>query len=140
MGGLVESRNSHAPVVGERESMVARGEGGELYHRGFPSPSHGPQVPDVNGDEPDRADEALAAYDIRAAGDAWNADTVIVDDELNQLFGRVPDGVLVEVFLDTCHSGTGLRAIDLLPGRMPKFLLPPSPAGGDDVIERRSVG
>lgn len=137
---LSDAQATKAAVVGELESMVTQAERGELDHLVFSYSSHGTQVPDVNGDEPDRADEALAAYDIRAAGDAWNADTVILDDELNQLFGRVPDGVLVEVFLDTCHSGTGLRAIDLLPGRMPKFLLPPSPAGVDDVNERRSVG
>jgi hypothetical protein len=34
--------------------------------------------------------------------------------------------VLLEVFLDTCHSGTGLKAVDLLPDRKPRFLPPPS--------------
>jgi hypothetical protein len=37
--------------------------------------------------------------------------------------------VLVEVILDTCHSGTGLKDIDLLPGRRPKFLPPPTVEG-----------
>jgi hypothetical protein len=73
------------------------------------------------------------------AGDAWDPDTVVVDDELRALFDRVPDGVLVEVFLDACHSGTGLRALDLLPGRRPKFLPPPTPAGLDVLADREPV-
>ena len=39
----------------------------------------------------------------------------------------------------TCHSGTGLRAMDLLPGRRPKFRPPPTPAGLDAVADLDSV-
>jgi hypothetical protein len=37
--------------------------------------------------------------------------------------------VLVEVILDTCNSGTGLKALDLLQGRRPRFIPPPTPLG-----------
>ena len=86
--------------------------------------------------EPDDLDEAFACYDIRQKGDQWDRDTVIVDDELHDLLARVPAGVLFEVLLDTCHSGTGLKDLDeimqaQLLGRKPRFLPPPTRKGLD---------
>jgi len=102
-------------------------------HIVFSFSSHGTQVPDSDGDEghpePDGADEAFACHDIAQKGDQWDTDTVIVDDELRVLFGRLPKGVLMEAFLDTCHSGDGLRAEDLLSGRRPRFVPPPTLKG-----------
>ena len=54
-------------------------------------------------------------------------DHVIIDDELRDLFAQLPSNVLLEAFLDTCHSGTGLRALDLLTNRKIRFIPPPSP-------------
>lgn len=95
----------------------------------FTFSSHGTQVPDTNGDEADGADEAFACHDIAANGDQWDPATVIVDDELRLLFDTLAKGVVLEVFLDTCHSGSGLKAEDLLSGRRPKFLPAPTLAG-----------
>ena len=63
--------------------------------------------------------------------EGWDRDTVIVDDELRELFASAPEGVLVEVLLDTCHSGSGTRDLDdiqrdLLRGRRPRYLPPPT--------------
>ena len=69
----------------------------------------------------------FACYDIRSGGEDWDRKTVISDDELRVLFERVPRGVLLEVLLDTCHSGTGLK--DLLPGQKARFLPPPTRRG-----------
>jgi len=69
---------------------------------------------------------------MAAADHGWNPKTVIVDDELRTLFAQVPADVLVEVYLDTCHSGSGLRAFEDLPGTTPKFLEPPTRDFGDD--------
>ena len=68
------------------------------------------------------------------SGEDWDRKTVIVDDELRDLFATVPEGVLLEVLLDTCHSGTGLKDLDdiqqaMLLGRRPRFLPPPTPQG-----------
>ncbi len=78
-------------------------------HLVFTFSSHGTQVPSAPGDadEPDGLDEAFACHDIKSNGDSWDRKTVIIDNELRDLFAKVPDGVLVEVLLDTCHSGTG---------------------------------
>jgi hypothetical protein len=105
-------------------------------HLVFTFSSHGTQVPSQpdDPDEPDGLDEAFACHDIKQSGDSWDRKTVIIDNELRDLFAKVPEGVLVEVLLDTCHSGTGLKDLDdiqqaMLLGRRPRFLPPPTPKG-----------
>ena len=64
---------------------------------------HGSQVPDRNGDETtDRLDEILCPYDLD-----W--DHPLTDDDLAAACAGVPQGALLTVILDCCHSGTGLR-------------------------------
>ena len=83
-------------------------------------------MPVTGGDEPDLAEEAFCPYDLAQDGGKWHPDHIITDDELNALFSSVPEHVTLEVFLDTCHSGIGIRAIDLLIDRKPRYLHPPS--------------
>jgi len=92
----------------------------------FSFSSHGTQVPDLEGDERDNADEAFCTYDTAVKDDAWDRDHLIVDDELCCLAALVPKSCLFEVFMDACHSGTGLRAMDFIMDRHPRFLPPPS--------------
>ena len=64
---------------------------------------HGSQVPDGNGDETtDRLDEILCPYDLD-----W--DHPLTDDDLAAACAGIPEGALLTVILDCCHSGTGLR-------------------------------
>jgi len=63
---------------------------------------HGTWVPDRDGDEPDRRDEALCPYDIRTRGP-------LLDDELFELFSDRARGVRVVLVSDSCHSGTVSR-------------------------------
>lgn len=89
---------------------------------------HGSQIRDRDGDElSDNMDELICPYDMD-----WDG-TFITDDDLNKTFKALPAGVLLEVFLDACHSGTGLREaglgrpVELGPknASMPRFLSPP---------------
>lgn len=59
---------------------------------------HGDQVPDTNGDENDKKDEALAAFD-----------RTIIDDELPPLWAKFRPGVRILMISDTCNSGTIFR-------------------------------
>ena len=54
-------------------------------------------------------DELICPHDMD-----WDG-TFITDDDLNSVFKEVPEGVVLEVFLDCCHSGTGLRSVGLEP-------------------------
>ena len=64
---------------------------------------HGSQVPDRNGDETtDHLDEILCPYDLD-----W--DHPLTDDDLAAACAHIPQGALLTVILDCCHSGTGLR-------------------------------
>lgn len=143
---LTDGEATKRRVMGELTALVDGAQPGD--HLVFSFSSHGTQVPnqtDDPHDEPDGLDEAFACYDIREADGQWDTDTVIVDDELRELFARLPDGVLLEVVLDTCHSGSGLRRLeevmqDLLLGRRPRFLPQPTPKEMERVRELRAAG
>lgn len=128
---LRDSAATKAAVLDRLGAAMDRAVAGELKHLVFTFSSHGTQVPDTSGDEADQADEAFATYDLDQAGDQWDPATLILDDELHDVLARAGSGVLVEVVLDTCHSGDGLKALDFLPGRRPRFLPPPTPIGLD---------
>lgn len=52
------------------------------------------------------------------------------------LFIQLPETVSLECFFDTCHSGTGIRGIDLLLSRKPRILPPPSLEAFEEVKVR----
>lgn len=79
--------------------------GDSLY---FHYSGHGSQMIDKDYDmeeEPDGKDEIICPSDLN-----WR-DKVIKDDDLRNIFSRVPKGCDVTVTLDCCHSGQGLRTL-----------------------------
>ena len=133
---LTDANATKRKVVATLTELVGKVKPGDQLV--FTFSSHGTQVPSAPGDadEPDGLDEAFACHDIKQSGDDWDRKTVIVDNELHDLFAQVPEGVLVEVLLDTCHSGTGLRDLDdimqaMVQGRRPRYLPLPTPRGVD---------
>jgi hypothetical protein len=62
---------------------------------------HGTWVPDRNGDEADRRDEAICPYDLDRG--------VIIDDELYGMFSVRARGARIVMISDSCHSGTVSR-------------------------------
>jgi len=106
--------------------MVDGAKSGKYSYLVYSHSGHGTQVADLSGDEPDRADEAFCPHDLATRGSRWSPDHIITDDELHDLFVQLPTDTLLEVFLDTCHSGTGLKAADVLLDRKPRYIPPPS--------------
>lgn len=137
---LLDAQATKANIVAELKAMVEGAKAGNYSYLVFSLSSHGTQVPDVHGDEPDRADEAFCPHDLAQAGNEWDRKHIIIDDELRDLFVQLPPNVLLEAYLDTCHSGTGLRAIDLLLDRKPRYLPPPSIEAFKQVEGKRPRG
>ena len=72
---------------------------------------HGTQIPDLNGDEPDGWDEALATADVKPPMLTTEEDLKLVlsDDDIGELLGRFKTKNVTVIF-DSCHSGTAVRA------------------------------
>jgi len=71
--------------------------------RVFHYAGHGSQVEDLDHDEPDGADECLVPIDEHEAG-------VLTDDQLSEIYARVPQGDNLTLLMDCCFSGTAQRA------------------------------
>ena len=61
---------------------------------------HGGQVPDIDGDEPDRLDETLCLYDGQCT-----------DDLLGAALALIPEKRKVTFTTDSCNSGSNYRAL-----------------------------
>ncbi len=137
---LTDAQATKANIMTNLKSMVDGAKAGKYGYLVFSMSSHGTQVPDISGDEPDRADEAFCPHDLAQSGNQWDKNHIIVDDELHDLFVQLPQNVLLEVYLDTCHSGTGLKAVDMLLDRKPRYIPPPSLEAFDKVSGKRQRG
>ncbi|MHC1744815.1 MAG: caspase domain-containing protein [Syntrophobacteraceae bacterium] len=123
---VTDNRATKAGILSRLKWLVSKSKAGDFLV--FHYSGHGSQIRDRDGDElEDNLDELICPYDFD-----WNG-TYITDDDLNAIFTTLPKGVLLEVFLDSCHSGTGLKDIDF--GRpeelgpanapRPRYLPPP---------------
>lgn len=124
---LTDAQATKANIMTNLKAMVADARSGKLSSLVFALSSHGTQMEDTSGDEPDGKDEAFVPYDIAEKNGKWDPSRIISDDELHDLFASLPAGVLLEVYLDTCHSGTGLRGAEFgLHAPKPRYIAPPS--------------
>jgi hypothetical protein len=137
---LTDANATKKNIMNHLKSMVEDARAGKLNYLVFSLSSHGTQVPDLSGDEPDHADEAFCPHDLAESNGSWDPEHVILDDELHDMLVTLPKNVLLEAYFDTCHSGTGLKAIDLLLDRRPRFLPPPSLEAFKEVEGRKSRG
>ena len=105
---LTDSRATKDNIISRLKWLVKDAKSGDFLV--FHFSGHGSQIRDRNGDElEDHLDELICPYDMN-----WDG-IFITDDELNDIFKGPPEGVLLEVFLDCCHSGTGLKEMGLVP-------------------------
>lgn len=90
---------------------------------------HGSQIPDTSGDESDGLDEILCPINTN-----FHNGIYITDDELYSLFKNMPSSINVEIILDCCHSGTGIRD---LTGIRSKFMPPPKNLTRKEALKTR---
>jgi metacaspase-1 len=119
---LLTAEATSSAILEELAHAVTELEDGDIFLLTYSG--HGGQVPDSNGDEPDRMDETWVSYDRQ-----------IVDDELYAAFGTFATGVRICVLSDSCHSGTVAKAVlDLL--EPTPVSVPGTKAMPSDVCER----
>lgn len=103
---LTDSRATKANIIHRLKWLVDKAKPSDFLV--FHFSGHGSQIRDRNNDElEDNLDELICPHDMD-----WDG-TFITDDNLNDIFKNVP--ALLEVFLDCCHSGDGLKEMGLAP-------------------------
>ena len=122
---LTDEQATKQRIMDSLEQMVMNMKEGD--HGVFHFSGHGSQVPDTNSDESDSLDEILCPHDFD-----WTS-TYITDDGLREILSNLHPGATLDVVLDACHSGTGLREVgDLIArfipytGPMPRIEYNPS--------------
>ena len=123
---LLDGNATKAHIVEMMQDIVARtgyGETGLIQYSG-----HGTWIPDLDGDEPDRRDEALCPHDI-ADG------KLITDDEIAEVFSAKRHGARIVLISDSCHSGSVQRLIGPIGASRDKvrFLAPGAFLDGRDL-------
>ena len=93
---LLTKKATRTNVLTEMRSAAKALVAGDLFFLTYSG--HGGQVPDVNGDEPDKQDETWCLFDGQ-----------LIDDELYFELSGFAAGVRVLVLSDSCHSGSVTR-------------------------------
>ena len=99
---VTDERATKANIMARLDWLVTGNKEGDrlLFHFS----GHGSQVRDRDGDElSDRLDELICPTDMNFDG------IYILDDDLRGVFSKLAPGVICDVILDSCHSGTGTR-------------------------------
>jgi uncharacterized caspase-like protein len=109
---LLDRAATRAGILGALDQLVRTAAADDLVYVHYSG--HGSQVEDENGDEKDGLDETLVPQDGRTKGVPD-----ITDDELDRVFSRMKTRNVV-VVLDSCHSGTATRALDIRARSVPR--------------------
>ncbi|MFH1076581.1 MAG: caspase family protein [Pseudomonadota bacterium] len=102
---LTDARATRAAILNGFKWLIKGAKKGDVLV--FHYSGHGSQVADVSGDELDRKDETICPHDYATAG-------MIKDDDFRALLAGLPEGVNLDIILDSCHSGTGTRELAAL--------------------------
>lgn len=97
---LTNEQATRKRLLAALEELVGASAAGDVIV--FQYAGHGTTVRDVSGDEIDgnnREDEALCPHD-------FDEGALIIDDDVAEVFAKLPDGVNLTCFFDCCHSGT----------------------------------
>lgn len=94
---LITKKATSAAVLAAMASAAKKLKAGDLFVISYSG--HGGQMPDTNGDEPDKKDETWVLYDRQ-----------VLDDELYQQWATFAAGVRIVVLSDSCHSGSVVKA------------------------------
>jgi hypothetical protein len=109
---LLTKKATRAALLAAMRKAAKALKAGDLFFMSYSG--HGGQMPDTNGDEPDRKDETWCLYDGQ-----------LIDDELYFELSRFAAGVRILVLSDSCHSGSVTRELPPPPpppGQRPRMM------------------
>lgn len=95
---LLTKEATRANVIEQISKAAQSLKSGDIFMLSYSG--HGGQLPDLNRDEADCADETWCLYDGQ-----------LVDDEINSLFAKFSAGTRILLFSDSCHSGTVSKGV-----------------------------
>ena len=105
---LFNEQATRQAMLDALKAMLAAAAPGDVLV--FQYSGHGTQMPDEDGDEADRFDEAFVPHDYQEGH-------LLLDDDLAEVLAGVPAGVQFTLFMDCCHSGTNSRFAPLFGAR-----------------------
>jgi hypothetical protein len=113
---IIDSAVTRSAVMKGMTNLIVNSKIGDSLV--FTYSGHGTSVVDPTKDEEDGKDEAICLYD-----------GFLVDDEIRDIFNKLPNGVKLTFISDSCHSGTVTRAFlsamnDFSFISIPKYLPP----------------
>ena len=94
---LLTKKATRAHVLAGMRAAAKALKAGDLFLLTYSG--HGGQMPDIDGDEPDKKDETWCLFDGQ-----------LIDDELYFELSKFKGGVRILVLSDSCHSGSVTRA------------------------------
>lgn len=115
---LLDGEATRAALMQQLTELVLGSSTGDVLV--FQFSGHGTEVEDVDRDEVASGnghDEALCPVDFRATDS-----DVVLDDDMFDLFVRLPEGVALTCFFDCCHSGDVSRRTVLGRGAVSRAL------------------
>jgi hypothetical protein len=104
---LLDSKASKKAIKTELVKLIKNSVAGDDLL--FCFSCHGTQIDDKNKDEPDGQDEAICPADL--SYDNWEG-TLLVDDEIYEIFKLLPKGVNLCVIADCCHADTNTKELN----------------------------
>lgn len=122
---IADAQGTKSGIVSAIKTLTQKAQKGDVVVIHFSS--HGQQIYDDDGDEIDGYDEAIVPYDagLYFAPGIYEGERHLRDDELGALVTTLrekvgPEGNVL-VIMDSCHSGTGTRALRSFRGTEVKF-------------------
>ena len=99
---LTDRNATRQNILAGLQWLLSEAKSGDV--RVFYYSGHGTYVVDASGDELDKKDEAICPHDFATAGP-------ITDDDLRTALAGMTSGINLDVFLDSCFSGTATRVM-----------------------------
>ncbi|RJP77072.1 MAG: caspase family protein [Candidatus Zixiibacteriota bacterium] len=124
---LTDAQATKANIMMQMQQMMDMAKSNQMDHLMIMMAGHGTIMPDVMGEDPDRADMAFCAHDLAQMGHRWDPKTMITSEDMVQMMMGMPKTVMVEMIMDMGVSPMMMKPMDMMMDRTPRYMPPPTP-------------